>query len=145
MATKFTATAPDGSEISFSSANRTYTHAILSRLTEEAVTTAGAYDHGRSREWKLLARVGRPELVDGALRNAEKYNRAHRVVCDESGDARDEVFGRAFDLVVVPVVAVEKKARKAVAAARTVQNWSDPGLAAAVNRQGREWPANERD
>lgn len=116
MATKFTATAPDGSEISFSSANRTYTHAIICCVTDEARAIETRQDR-LFRGWKLMARVGRPELIDGALRAAEKHNRHKVYSYGADGYINGTIWeGRRCYFKVVPVVAVEKKTRKAVAA-----------------------------
>lgn len=101
MATNFTVTAPDGSTISFNSKARTYAFAVLCRPTE-----ATAAESGRKREWKIVAKVGSPERIYGAM-----YEQDRRFNCIGRWDAvtrrwtytPDAVL--RFELIPVPVVA----------------------------------------
>lgn len=65
--TVFTVTAPDGTRVKFGSETRAYSHAVLARPTEVI-----AAEDGRAREWALVTRVGRLELCDAAVRDADR-------------------------------------------------------------------------
>ena len=105
--TRFQATAPDGSVLRFASATRSYSHAVLSRPTE-----AHAGDSGKRRGWKLYARVGRPDLVAGALGEASRvlnslgtFDRVRRRWTYEP------LAEPRFELLVVEVTATEARPR----------------------------------
>lgn len=105
--TKFRAIAPDGSTLSFSSKDRSYSHAILSRPTEAHVA-----DSERPRAWTLAARVGRPDLITGALgEQARLLNSEGTFDRLRRRWTYSPLAEPRFELVVVEVSVVEPKVR----------------------------------
>ena len=68
----YTATAPDGAVFKRTTANRTYTHAVIAKGNAKyaASTWANAYDRGE--KWGALTWVGRPDLVQAQINAARK-------------------------------------------------------------------------
>lgn len=63
----FQVIAPDGTKLTFASKTRTYSHAVIYRMTN-----AYAEETGRLPGWLLSARIGRPGLVRSAIEEAHR-------------------------------------------------------------------------
>lgn len=101
---KFTAIAPDGSEITFASKTRFYTHAVLV-FCAPAPERANEYWKKKKTGWQLHARCGRLDLAQtqaDAVRRNEWLTRPI-IARDRSGDGNHDRFDRITDIAIVEV------------------------------------------